>query len=131
MTTAAQEQNLNNILNSKNSIITDVQNPFASINKNESNLFGVLDNEYIKSDDYQAKFNSDFKRHKNFLIGIIILFSIGIIITGIMSVIYYKNDQGCQENPSMGRPFFTCPDGEVAVWKKPDGTIDNLNNIFY
>ena len=126
-----KENNLLNINNDKSQIITDNQNPFADLNKQESNLFPALDNEYIKDDDYQGKFNSDFKRHKNFLIAVISILIVGIIVTGIMSFIYYKSDQGCQENPSMGRPFFTCPDGEVAVWKKPDGTIDDLNNIFY
>lgn len=146
MTTSTQPVNLNNItgpsesekganlqkiITSKNKIVTDIDNPLSTLNKQESNIVPILDEKYIKDDDYQEKFNSDFRSHKRFLIGMIIVLSIGVIVTSIMTGLYYQYNKECEENPSMGRPHFTCPNGDIPTWEKPDGTTENLNNIFY
>ena len=125
------ESNLNKINSSRRDILTDSSNPFSDLNRHQSNLFNVADKDIIKDDDYQAKFNSDFRRHKVFLISLACVLSLGIIVTLIMTQIYYNGEKGCQENPSMGRPHFTCSDGTIPVWMKPDGTKVNFNNIFY
>ena len=124
-----KEADLKKIVDSKNK--ADADDPLSPLNMQKSNLFPVLDNDYIRDDDYQAKFNSDFRRHKRFLIGMIIVLSIGVIVTLIMTSLYYQYNKECEENPSMGRPHFTCPNGKIPTWEKPDGTTENFNNIFY
>lgn len=152
MTTSRQPVNLNNItgpsesekganlqkiITSKNKDDGDADNSLSLLNmgKNSQNsdidIDNDIDNDYIRDDDYQAKFNSDFRRHKRFLIGMIIVLSIGVIVTSIMTSLYYQYNKECEENPSMGRPHFTCPNGKIATWIKPDGTTENFNNIFY
>ena len=53
-----KENYLAEINDSKNRIKTDPTNPFANINKQESNLFGVLDKEYIKDDENKSFMHS-------------------------------------------------------------------------
>ena len=57
---------------------------------------------------------------------------VGIVLCIIFATIYYYFNKQCNSRPSNGRPFFTCSgdDGKQPQWNKPDGTVDEQNELF-
>lgn len=128
-------------------ILNSVFLPTVNNIGNQSNLFPPLNESTAVSKDvallqgktyllenYRERFNKDFKSHKTLMIVLISFLIIGIILCIIFAVIYYNFNRECNSRPSNGRPFFTCSgekgEGNQPQWNKPDGTIDEQNELF-